>query len=297
MSRYLSLATSLVLCLSASLEAQMVPNNLRRNTVGGRQTSGVQSVEGSGTIQSMDKRGNMIITNANNQRIGVTVVSPTKISVGTKIQVTGSAKASDLRSGLTVELNAEIDNRGRIQGKIDSLTVTTVTRERPLGIFPESDGFAGNGLNDTDKSSKRSSRSKSSRAQIVGRCRIVGHLVVARDGAMSVQAGRGTLPFELGEQPKININMADFSLVRLGMEVSVKGIASTRQPNMVQATEVTVKLPDLPDAAQPEKADKPEKTSKKQPSAKSAAKKSEKASKKDKDEGLPEPAEEPTPEK
>jgi hypothetical protein len=291
-SRYLSLATSLVLCLSASLEAQMVPTNLHRNTIGGRQQSGVQSVEVPGTIQGV-KRGGIVILNANNQPISVAMVSPTKISVGTKIQVTGSVRASDLRSGLTVELNAEIDNRGRIQGKVDSLTITTVTRDRPLGIFPESDGFAGNGVTDADKTSKRSSHGKSSRAQIIGRCRIIGHLVVGRDGALSVQPGRSTLPFELGEQAKISVNMADFSLVRRGMEVTVRGIANVRQPNMVQATEVTIKLPELPDVAPPENADKPEKTVKRQPSAKSPAKKSGKASKKGKDEGLPEPAEEP----
>ena len=85
--------------------------------------------------------------------------------------------------------------------------------------------------------------------------------------------------------------MADLSLVRPGQEVSVKGVASARQTNMrqanlVQATEVTIKLPDVPDA---DKADE------KEPPAKPDAKKAAKADKKDKDEGLPEPADKPQP--
>ena len=80
--------------------------------------------------------------------------------------------------------------------------------------------------------------------------------------------------------------MADLSLVRAGQEVSVKGFASPRQPNMVQASEVKIKLPDAPDA---DKAQKTEKAEKKEAAAKPDAKKSEKDPKKDKGEGLPEP--------
>ena len=123
-------------------------------------------------------------------------------------------------------------------------------------------------------------------AQIVGRCRIVGRLVVSHGGSLSVQSGRGALSFELAEGAKISVDMADLSLARPGQEVSIKGAASPRQPNMVQATEVTIKLPEVADA---DKADKGDKADKKEPAAKPEAKKAAKAAKKDKDEGLPEP--------
>ena len=93
--------------------------------------------------------------------------------------------------------------------------------------------------------------------------------------------------------------MADLSLARPGQEVSVKGIASARQTNprqanMVQATDVTIKLPDVPDADKAEKADNADK---KERPAKPPAKKAAKAAQKDKDDGLPEPGTEPAPEK
>jgi hypothetical protein len=290
-SRCLYLAVGLVLCLPTLLPAQLVPMNRNRSPLG-RQQIGVQPVEVSGTIQGV-ARGGIVVSNSNNQVFRVAIVPPTKVSVGTKVQVTGAAKVSNLRSGLVVELSADLDNRGTIQGKIDTLTITSITREKPMGIFPESDGFGGNG--DLDKTAKRSGHSsksgKAGRAQIVGRCRIIGRLVVQRGGSLAVQSGRGTMAFELGDQPKIAVDMADFSLVRPGLEVSVKGAASPRQPTMIQASEVTVKLPEIADADKVDKADK------KEPPARPAPKKAGKAAKKAKDEGLPEPAAEPAADK
>ena len=284
MSRYHFLAAVFVLCLPALLHAQYNP--LSRRSQLGRQPVGLQPVEVSGTIQGVARNG-IVVSNGNNQLWKVAIVAPSKINVGTKLQVTGTATVNNLRSGLIVELSADIDNRNTIQGKIDALTITSITREKPMGVFPDADsGFGGN---DADKSVKRSAHAKSGKAgrgQIVGRCRIVGRLVVGRGGSMSVQPGRGTLSFELAETPKISVDMADLSLVRAGQEVSVKGFASPRQPNMVQASKVKIKLPDAPDA---DKAQKTEKAEKKEAAAKPDAKKSEKDPKKDKGEGLPEP--------
>ncbi len=295
MSRRFFLAASLVLCLPALLEAQFVPVTPHRSQFG-RQQAVMQQVDVSGIIQGVARNG-IVISNENRQVFRVAIVPATKVSVGTKVQVTGTAKVSNLRSGLIVELNAELNNRGRIEGKIDTLTVTSLTRERPMGIFPEADGFGG-GANNFDRAGKRTAHA--SRAPIMGRCRIVGRLIVGRGGAMSVQPGRGMLPFELSEQAKVAIDMADMSLVRRGQEVSVKGIRSPRQPNMIEALEVTVKLPEAPDADKPEKAgkvDKAEKVDRKHPPAKPAAKKPARAPKRDKDEGLPEPPAEPAAEK
>jgi hypothetical protein len=290
-SRYLYFAASLVLCLPALLQAQVVPINPRLSPLMGRQQGGVQPVEFSGTIQAVAPRGEgILVSNGNNQVWKVAIVRQSKWQVGTKVQVTGNAAASSLRSNMIVELSADLDNRSTIQGKVDSLTITSLTRDKQAGIFPDDSGLGGN---DLDKPAKRSTHGgKGGRAQIVGHCRIVGRLVVNRGSGLSVQPGRGTpLSFELGDQAKVAVDMADLSLVRPGQEVSVKGVASARQTNMrqanlVQATEVTIKLPDVPDA---DKADK------KEPPAKPDAKKAAKADKKDKDEGLPEPADKPQP--
>ena len=215
-----------------------------------------------------------------NQMWNVVVMRPSKVNAGTKVQVTGTMTANNLQSGLIVELTADIDNRNTIQGKVNALTITSITREKPMGVFPDADsGFGGN---DSDKSAKRPTHAKSGKAgrgQIVGRCRIVGQLI-ARGGSLSVKYGRGTLSFQLGETPKINVDMADLSLARPGQEVSIKGYASPRQPNMVQATEVKIKLPDVPDADKPEKADKKE-------AAKPEAKRRKKVPKRTRTKGCP----------
>jgi hypothetical protein len=278
MSRRFFFAVSFVLCLPALLQAQLNPLSQRRSTLG-RQQATMQPVEATGTITFVAPRGNgIVVSNGNNQVWKVTIVPNTKVTVGTKVQVTGTATASSLRSGLVVELTADLDNRNTIQGKVETLTITSLTRDKQMGVFADDAGFAGN---DLDKSAKRTAKSsKGARAQIVGRCRIVGRLVVSRGGSFSVQSGRGTLPFELADGAKIAIDMADLSLARPGQEVTIKGAAPPRQPNMVQATEVTIKLPEVADA---DKAGKDAKAAKPEP------KKAAKAPKKDKDEGLPEP--------
>ena len=284
MSRRFFFAVSFVLCLPALLQAQLNPLNQRRSTTG-RQQATLQPIEATGTITYVSPRGNgIVVSNGNNQVWKVAIVPNTKVSIGTKVQVTGTVAASNLRSGLVVELTADLDNRNSIQGKVETLTITSLTRDKQMGVFADDTGFGGNNL---DKSAKRTAKSsKSNRAQIVGRCRIVGKLVVSRDGSFSVQSGRGTLSFELADGAKIAIDMADLSLARVGQEVTIKGAFSPRQPNMVQAAEVTIKLPEVADA---DKADKDAKAGKKDSSAQSETKKTAKARSKDKDEGLPEP--------
>ena len=237
-----------------------------------------------GTIQGVAKGG--IVVAGNNQTWRVAIVPGTKMQAGTKVQVTGTATADSLRSGLIVELVAEIDSHGAVQGKVDALTITSLTREKQMGIFPSGDdsGFGGNGMDDSGKPAKRSGHTAGKaapHAQTAGSYRVVGLLSV-RGGALSVQPGRGrsALMFELAEQPKINIDTADLSLVRVGQDVSVKGFASPRQPSMIQAAEVKIKLPE------PKGGDKKEPAAK--PEAKDA-KKAAKPAKKAEGEGLPEP--------
>ena len=159
MLRYHFLAAVFVLCLPALLHAQYNP--LSRRSQLGRQPVGLQPVEVSGTIQGVARNG-IVVSNGNNQLWKVAIVAPSKINVGTKLQVTGTATVNNLRSGLIVELSADIDNRNTIQGKFDALTITSITREKPMGVFPDADsGFGGN---DADKSVKRSAHAKSGKA-------------------------------------------------------------------------------------------------------------------------------------
>ena len=275
MSRHFLVAVGFVLCLPALLQAQFNPYRQP-----GRQQAAMQPMELSGTIQGVVK-GTIVVT-GNGQTWRVAIVPPTKMQAGTKVQVTGTATADSLRSGLIVEFTAEIDSRGAIKEKVDTLTITSLSKDKQMGLFPADagSGLGGNVIDDSPKPAKRTGHAAGKaapHAQTAGSYRVVGQLVVGRGGTLSVKPGRSVLPFELAEQPKVNVEMADLSLARPGHEISVKGFVSPRQPGMIQAAEVTVKLPE-PQAAE-----------KKEPAAKSEAEKPAKRSKKDDGGGLPEP--------
>jgi len=235
-------------------------------------------MEISGAIQGVVKGTIVVAGNGQTWRVA--------ILPATKVQVTGTATADSLRSGLIVEFTADLDGRGAIQGKVDTLTVTSLTKEKQMGLSPSDagGGFGGKVIDDSPKPAKRTTHAAGKagpRTQTAGSYRVIGRLMIGRGGALSVQPARAALPFALAEQPKVNVDMADLSLARPGHEISVKGFVSPRQPGMIQAAEVKVKLPE------------PQVAEKKEPAVKPEAKKPAKRSKKDQAEGLPEPGTNP----
>jgi hypothetical protein len=287
-SRYLFLAVGLTLCLPTLLHAQLPAQqyNPYRSQTGRQQQATMQPLEVSGTIRMVARTG-IALTNNMNQTWRVAILPVTKV------QVTGPATRDCLRSGLAVEFTADIDSHGAIQGKVDSLTVITLTKDKQMGLSsPDADsGFGEPAADDSGKPAKRTTRTSAKtaktaktakaapHAQAAGNYRIIGQLVVGRGGALSVKPGRTMLPFELAEQPKINLDVADLTLARPGQEISVKGYVSPRQPGTIQAAEVKIKLPE---------AEGSEKVEKKEP-PKVEAKKAAKRPNKDQGEGLPEP--------
>lgn len=252
---------------------------------GAIQQGGMQQAEILGTVQGVAKNG-IVVVDGNNQTWRIAIVPITKV------HVTGTTTAASLRSGLLVEFTAEIDSRGAVQKKVEALTVTSLSKEKQIGVFPaaaaaggDAGGFGANAEEDTaGKSVKHAGRTAgktgktASKTQPAGSYRIVGKLIVGRGGALSVQPGRGMLPFELEDNAAIDVNVSDLSLIRIGNEVSVKAAVSPARPGMAQALELQVKLPE-PQAGPPK--DRP---------AKSGMKKSGKRAKVGEDEKLPETA-------
>jgi hypothetical protein len=279
-SRFVCLAVGLLLCLPALLQAQFNPYGQR-----GRQQPNLQPTEITGTLQGMAS-GGIVVANSTSNQVWRVAIAP-----ATKVQVTGTTTAEALRSGVIVELTAEIDSHGAIQGKIDTLTITTVTREKPVGIYPaDAGGFGDKPADDATKPEKPAKRTGRTAAkggsrgqQAAGTYRIVGKLAVGRGGALAVQAGRGMLQFELAEQAKINVDTTDIRFATRGSEVTVSGMAMPNRPGVAQALDVKVKLPET------QAAEKPDKPERKEAADKAEAKKAAKRAKKDKDEGLPEP--------
>jgi len=273
----LLLAVGLVIGLPALLQAQYSRTQLQRQQQ--------QRVEIQGRIQGIAK-GTLVVVANNNQTLRVALLPVTKI------HVTGKTTTGALRAGLIVQFVAETNDHGAIQGKVDALTITSLTQDKQMGRVPSShakaddvvDGFGPNAKKDQDSGYAGGKRAKrppktAPRTQPAGSYRIIGRLIVGRGGALSVQVGRSTLPFELADQAKIDVDMADFSFVGRGNEVSVKGFVVAARPGMIQATEIKVKLPELQADENPEPADRHE--------TKKPAKHPKKA--KDKEEPEPEP--------
>lgn len=260
-SRLLSFVC-LVIGLPTLVQAQNFnqPQNpqLRRQMQQQQQQAALQPVEFHGTIQGLAK--NAIKVAAENRLLTVTILPLTKV------HVTGTATPAALRHGIIVDFVAQIDGHGAIQGKIDALTITSLSQERQLGIYPAGeskqdnvvDGFAGKSEKDSGEAGKRGKRSShtakktASRTQPAGSYRVIGQLMAGRNGVMSVRAGRGTLAFELSSQAKIDVDMADFSAVSRGNEVSIKGVVVPGQPPTIRASEVRIKLPEPQGGAKPE---------------------------------------------
>ncbi len=112
--------------------------------------------EASGTIEAIGA-GRVKITDANGtERI-------IQFNRQTAIKTTGEATTEFLRPGLCVEFKAEVDAKGNVSGKVEELSVVTVTKERMPGIFPEGGEPGKPALGGGAKGSGRGRRNEPSR--------------------------------------------------------------------------------------------------------------------------------------
>jgi hypothetical protein len=236
-------------------------------------------VDVQGTLEGAVK-GAVVLLDDKNQRWQVA------FAPGATIHVTGTASADFLHSGLVVEFQTEIDGHGVAQAKVEELKVTSSGKDKTLGLFPagkagdDAGDFGGQGGelggNAGAGNGKHAKHAPAAGKAPAGTYRIVGTLTVGRTGKLSAHAGRTTVQFTLADEPKISIDMADFSLVRRGDKVSIKGMAPPNRPGaalVALASDVKVEL------AEPLTGPK-----------KKAAKPDAKARHPKPDEGLPEPA-------
>jgi hypothetical protein len=260
------LAVALVVILPAALQAQY-GNRQRQQQQ--QQFMQQQQVELQGRIRGVAK-GNSLVVFGND---GVNwQVDRAPI---TKVRVSGTVNSSYLHAGLIVELTADVDSHGAIHDKVDTLTITSLSQEKQMGLFPSGDakgdgvvdGFGADAEKDKDKpkgkskdsaktSGKSAKRTKTNpRLLAAGSYRIVGRLNVARNG-FSVQADRHTLAFELAEQAKIEVDTSDVAsfvtFVRPGNDVTVRGFQVPNRPAVLRAMEVRVKLPEPQPTDQPQ---------------------------------------------
>lgn len=278
----LSLAAVVLLGAVMPLEAQMQgPMQPRGQQMGrpmqpGRQQmpQGAQPIEIQGTIEEI-MRGVVVVLDATSQPWQV------MLPANTKVQVIGGASVDYLQNGMFVEFHGDIDGHGNLKEKVEGVTIVTLSPEKQAGLFPLESDKAGDEPGDFgagEGGKAKPARGGKAGGSIAGTYRIIGKLTVGRGGKLSVQTGRGTLPLELAEDATVAVDVSDYTIAAKGDKITVKGIASPAMQGRAQAVDVKIELAELLAGAAKKKPGKPD------------AKKPSKRSKKDKDEGLPEPA-------
>ena len=174
-----------------------------------------------GRIQMTDAAGTKRIIVVNNQ---------------TTFKTTGDAAADFLNnSGLCVQFKGEVDAKGNVSGKVDELTLVSVSKENTPGVYSESSGEA-----------IKPASAKKGAAAPAGMSKIIGQISPVKGGKYKVQAGRTSVQLELGESPKISIDVTDAAFAARfaskGDKIEVKGVQSPNMLNQAQAQTVTITL-------------------------------------------------------
>ncbi len=187
------------------------------------------------------------------------------------VHVKGTAKADYLRVGQYVRFTAEIDQKGRVAGKLAELTLFTPTAPTHIGIWPE--GTTGEEQAGAEQPFGAGAGSGADPAAQTQRYTVAGRIVGARRGQLSIHAGRAMIQAELAEEPTIEVDVANYLLAQPGDKISVtKGrmpaglmVLPPGRVGTARATELTIELaqpltttpPKPPRAPRPEKPGEP----------------------------------------
>lgn len=228
LSRFVLVAV-LAVGFASPVVAQLTPTP--RSTNRGVQAT---NVEVQGTLAGAG-RGNLYVLDDRNQRWQISLQN------ATTVHVTGTVSANALRNGIVVQLEADVDARGEVQANVSDLTVTTITRDKAVGLYPA----GGNEPADNPKDAKRAKRgSASSKAIKAGKYHIIGNLTVGRNGKYSVHAGRTVVSFQLADDAKITVDASDLSLAKRGDRITVRGMMSAARPGVAMARDVKIQIGD-----------------------------------------------------
>ncbi len=229
------LLASLVLAWSAPVYAQRISMGRATNP--------------RGTVEKI-VAGGVVMTTKDGQALNVVVTQ------ATKLHLTGSATADFIKQGVAVEFTAEVDKTRTVKEKVASLTVVTLSTERPAGLFAEGSPGAGAAAQDNvgfmvkgsgadaapaDKGAKKAEKKKPAAAvQLPGTCVVRGTVKSCKAGKLTVSFGRGAVKADLDDDPQIAVDLADISQARPGDTISVRGRAYRQLPGLVQAESVTI---------------------------------------------------------
>lgn len=240
-----TIVAAILLLATVSANAQIIPDRSRDrdNRQLNRQPVIVPG-DLKGTIEGI-MPGVLVVRDTQNM--------PWQVAVqGAKVEVTGTATADFLKTGMTVELTGTVDGHLAVKEKVSEMKIVTPSHDNPSGLFPaagaeESSVAPDNGK--ASKSTKRPSGTKTAKQGAVtpGKYRIVGKLVVERGEKLTVQTGRNKVSLQLAENPKIDVAMSDLYVAAKGDRISAKGMQTVKmvkgQPvGQFKAAEVKVEL-------------------------------------------------------
>lgn len=164
------------------------------------------------------------------------------------ISVVGSADPSWLRPGMLVRFSGHFNRKGEAVAPIKEVSVVTMREGMRFGITPANApsrfGGTGGGLFADEEEEKaraaKPTRPKKAKPEDI-KYVVVGKIAKIRKGEYSIAAGR-LIKFELDEKPRIDIDVADLSLVPQGASIKLDAWYYPNQPGRAMASKITVAL-------------------------------------------------------
>ena len=130
-----------------------------------------------------------------------------------------------------VQLKAEVDKHGVAADKIDELTIVTPSQQKLPGVFskPGGEGVNPDGF-------------PAGKAAAGGSATVRGKINSYKKNKLQIQVDKGKVLCELSENPKIHLDLADYSMARKGDKIKVHGMKMAGAAGAVQAMEVKINL-------------------------------------------------------
>lgn len=190
----------------AAVLGAAVPANSHGQQFAGTQNQGqfqapanTHSFEETGTLEGM--QGNLLKFRDSKQDIWLL-----QVNQRTVVNIAGEADTSYLRPGQVVELTATINEDATIEEPIKEIEVLNAKRAS-TGLFDPADYGPG---------------AKPQRDPSAGEYRVRGRLITAKNGALTIAAGRLKISGTAAEDLKVVLKIDDPNLAQVGDEMKVK---------------------------------------------------------------------------
>jgi hypothetical protein len=186
---------------------------------------GTEPLKASGTIDEMVSEQGLRL------KVSDSEIWLVEIKPETKVDVTGTAEAAFLRSGLHVRFDGEIDKKGNLQSDIAEIEVFTPQGKNGLGLFADS-----------------SLTAKPIGKPAPGKYQIRAKVVSLKDHEITLAAGSKKLFGKIAEEVTVKVASDDFNYVRDGDAVKIDGWyvtankAAAGKPGQAVADELTITL-------------------------------------------------------